>query len=131
MRIVCRSAGAAAPFHGPAGFLGGKCIGKQVKIVDVFLRSALLLEASSEAAQDGIKIPITLLLGFLGVIVLIYGLAEVFNVVYRKKPGPFVPEPPEQGEPDGQPPEPPGETPPVPGGAEQSGTGNPDEKTDK
>lgn len=131
MKITCRSAGAAAPFHGPAGFLGGKCIGKQVKIVDVFLRGALLLEASSEAAQNGIKIPITLLLGFLGVIVLIYGLAELFNVVYRKKHGPFVPDPPEQGEPDGQPQEQPGETPPAPGGMEQSGAGEPDEKTDQ
>ncbi|MFQ8601322.1 MAG: hypothetical protein ACLSAP_12565, partial [Oscillospiraceae bacterium] len=66
-----------------------------MKMVDMFWESTLLLEASSKAAQGGVKIPITLLLGFLGVIALIYGIAEVFNVVYRKKHGPFVPDQPE------------------------------------
>lgn len=100
-------------------------------MVDMFWESTLLLEASSKAAQGGVKIPITLLLGFLGVIALIYGIAEVFNVVYRKKHGPFVPDQPEQGEKDGQPAEQPGKTPPVPGGAEQGDSGEPDEETDK
>lgn len=101
-------------------------------MVDAFFRSTLLLEASSQAAEGGVKIPVTLLLGFLGVVALIYGLAEAFNFVYRKKHGKFVPDQPAQVQADG-PAAADGscETPPVRGGAEQGDPGEPDKETDK